>query len=172
MVRRQFPADLIEAAQDGDQAAILSLLTVSQPDIRRYAQRSCRAADVDDAVQEALWLLNTRIGGLRAAGAFASWLFQIVRRECARLTRRKVETAPIEDMQDTLDFSTRPNAELRLDLADAIHSLPVHYRAIVLMRDMEDFTIDDIATSLELTREAVKARLHRARHLLREYMTD
>lgn len=75
-------------------------------------------------------------------------------------------------MQDTLDFSTRPNAELRLDLADAIHSLPVHYRAIVLMRDMEDFTIDDIATSLELTREAVKARLHRARHLLREYMTD
>jgi RNA polymerase sigma factor (sigma-70 family) len=163
---------LIEAAQQGDQAAILSLLAVSQPDIRRYAQRSCRAADVDDAVQEALWLLNSRIGGLRAANAFASWLFQIVRRECDRLTRRRMDTAPIEDVQDTLDFSTRPDADLRLDLAGAIQSLPAHYRIIVLMRDMEDFTIDDIAAELELTREAVKARLHRARLLLREYMKD
>ena len=51
---------LIEAARDGDADALVSLIAAAQPDVRRYAARNCRAADIDDAVQETLLLLYRR----------------------------------------------------------------------------------------------------------------
>lgn len=165
-------AGLVQAAQQGDRLAIVALLTASQPDIRRYAQRSCHAADVDDAVQGALWSVHRRVGSLRAVGAFASWVFQIVIRECRRLERMRWAQSPIDDVLDDLRFATRPISDLRLDVARAIESLPSHYRAVILLRDLQDLTIGEIATALDLTREAVKGRLHRARHLVGEYLKD
>ena len=69
-------------------------------------------------------------------------------------------------------FAQVPKPELRIDIARAIQSLPEHYREIVVMRDLEELTIDEIAGRLGSTRETVKARLHRARALLREYLID
>jgi hypothetical protein len=65
---------LIEAARGGDADALVSLIAAAQPDIRRYAARNCRAADIDDAVQETLLLLYRRIGTLRAVTSFSAWL--------------------------------------------------------------------------------------------------
>jgi len=61
---------------------------------------------------------------------------------------------------------------LRLDVAAAIDSLPAHYREIVVLHDFEEMTIDEIGSALDLSREAVKGRLHRARALLREHLLD
>ena len=47
---------------------------------------------------------------------------------------------------------------------------PEHYREVVLLRDVEELTINEIAERLGRTREAVKGNLHRARLLLREYL--
>ena len=77
LVRHQ---PLLDAARAGDVSAIERLLAVCQPDIRRYAQRNCLISDVDDAVQESLLVLSRKVGSLRAAAAFSSWLFAIVRR--------------------------------------------------------------------------------------------
>jgi RNA polymerase sigma-70 factor (ECF subfamily) len=63
-----------------------------------------------------------------------------------------------------------PVNELRLDLANAIQSLPPNYRDVILLRDVEELTIDEIAQSVGASREAVKARLNRARIMLREYL--
>lgn len=162
------PAPFVQAAIDGDQAALLGLLKASRPDIRRYARATCHAADVEDAVQETLWLLYRRVGTLRAAASFSAWLFAVVRRECLRLGRkaRMLEPAPASEL---LLLSQSDDA-LRLDLVNAIQSLPDHYRVIVIMRDLEERTIDEMAAALGLTREAVKGRLNRARALLREYL--
>ena len=59
---------------------------------------------------------------------------------------------------------------LRLDLSRAIQSLPEHYREVILLRDIEELSIDEIVAVLGLTRESVKARLHRARIMIREYL--
>lgn len=163
--------ELIASAQGGDAAALASLLAAAQPDIRRYARINCSAADVDDAVQDALCVLHRRVGSLRAVGAFWGWTFQVVKRECIRLARRALsKTAPIETIEDDARFATRPEHELRLDLANAIEALPEHYREVLVLRDIEELTIDEIATRLASTRETVKARLHRARALVREYL--
>ncbi|MBR1222281.1 RNA polymerase sigma factor [Bradyrhizobium sp. U87765 SZCCT0131] len=164
--------DLIAAARDGDGAAIARLLAQAQPDIRRYARYNCRtASDVEEAVQEVLILLYRRIATLRAIGAFSGWLATMVRRTCWRLARGLTGLAvPIEDAEVAGRSATASDGELRVDLARAIEALPEHYRRIVLLRDVEELTIDEIAAAVSASREAVKARLHRARALIRDYL--
>jgi RNA polymerase sigma-70 factor (ECF subfamily) len=159
---------LIRSAVAGDHRAILQLLEAAQPNIRRYARSACRASDIDDAVQETLWLVYRRVGALRAAAAFSRWMWAVVRRECLRLARR-FET-PLSNTDEGQYPAAVSDRELRLDLAEAIQSLPQHYRVVVVMRDIEERTIDEIAAALAETREAVKGRLYRARLLLREYL--
>ena len=60
--------------------------------------------------------------------------------------------------------------ELRIDLVNAIESLSPSHREVLLLRDLEDLTIWEIAGRLGVTREAAKSRLRRARTLVREYL--
>jgi RNA polymerase sigma-70 factor (ECF subfamily) len=169
MAATSLPDTVFEAARLGDPAAIAELLAITQPDIRRYARAACRtSADAEDAAQEALWLLFRRVGTIRSLAAMPGWLFTVVRRQCLRLARRfGLSVDPPADSPD-LD---RSDGELRLDLAAAIEALPDRYREIILLRDVREQTIGEIADQLCLTRPATKARLHRARELLRDYLT-
>jgi RNA polymerase sigma-70 factor (ECF subfamily) len=162
--------ELIEAARGGDEKALVSLLAAAQPDIRRYAARNCRAADIDDAVQETLLLLYRRVGTLRAVTSFSAWIFAVARRACLRLLRMGsgIADAPAEEIDARLAH-LRPE-DIRIDLSRAIQSLPEHYREVILLRDIEELSIDEIAAVLGLTRESVKARIHRARLMIREYL--
>ncbi|GHC93297.1 hypothetical protein GCM10007320_44100 [Pseudorhodoferax aquiterrae] len=70
---------LVEAARNGTPGAVLELMRVSLPDIRRFARRTCSTSeDAEDAVQVALWRLYRHVGALRTAATFVSWLFRIV----------------------------------------------------------------------------------------------
>jgi DNA-directed RNA polymerase specialized sigma24 family protein len=74
-------------------------------------------------------------------------------------------------------YSITSSARARIDggtarpSALAVLRLPEHQRQIVLLRDVDELTIDEIAQSLSLSREAVKGRLHLARRLIRKYLT-
>ncbi|WP_018317630.1 RNA polymerase sigma factor [Bradyrhizobium sp. WSM2793] len=164
--------NLFETARLGDPHAIASLLETAQPDIRRYARATCRSsADAEDATQEALWILFRHVGTIRSLLAFSAWLFSVVRRECLRLARRAGVVAAIDDVEAEALLLARPEADLRLDVAAAFEALPPHYRDVALMRDVKEMTIDEISTALGASRQTVKARLHRARALMREYLT-
>lgn len=166
----RYPEHLVEAACRGDDQAITRLLSAAQPDIRRYAQRSCRTTtDVEDAVQEVLIILHRRMPTLTALGSISSWLFVIAHRVCLRFFKSLL---PGEDVAllPRPDIARADPTELRIDLARAIESLPEQYRVVLILRDCEGFTIAEIAQRLEITREATKARLHRGRKLVREYL--
>ena len=160
---------LIEAARGGDADALVSLIAIAQPDIRRYAARNCRAADIDDAVQETLLLLYRRVGTLRAVTSFSAWLFAVARRACLRLLRRATGVADASADVEMRLAHLAPE-DIRIDLSRAIQSLPDHYREVILLRDIEELSIDEIVGVLGLTRESVKARIHRARLMIREYL--
>lgn len=162
--------NLILAAQTGDPAAISRLLAVCQADARRYARRHCHASDVDDAVQESLLILSRKVGGLKAAAAFSSWLFTIIKRECRKLERMMFKHEPLDDEVAEQQLACRSDDALRIDLANALESLPAHYLEVVLLRDFEELTIAEIAARLDEQPGAVKSRLHRARELVREYL--
>ena len=161
---------LLHAARLGDATALDDLLQICQPDIRRYAYRHCLMSDVDDAVQETLLIITRRLGSLRVVAAFSGWLFQIVRRECHRLERRLFGLDPYDEEKMDNWLASHTDEAVRLDLIDALESLPEHYREVILLRDFHEMTISEIAVRIQLTTFATKSRLHRARKLIREYL--
>lgn len=162
----------LEAARAGDRPALERVLGRSRQDLRRYAEHHCVVNDVEDAVQESLFTASRRLMDLRQLESFTSWLFRIVKRECNRMKRglRRLMQEPITE--DIAAVCTLEHRGLARDLAAAMESLPAHYREIVLLRDLEGLTIEELSQRLDLTREATKARLHRARSLAREYLKD
>ena len=162
----------LEAARAGDRAALERVLGRSRQHLRRYAEHHCVVNDVEDAVQESLFTVSRRLTDLRQLECFTSWLFRIVKRECNRLKRglRAFAHEPITD--DIAATAVVESRALARDLSAALESLPAHYREIVLLRDLEGLTIEELADRLALTRQATKARLHRARALAREYLRD
>ncbi|GFZ94063.1 RNA polymerase sigma24 factor [Elstera cyanobacteriorum] len=161
------PAPLIAAAQAGDAAALADLLTRSQPDIRRYAQRYCaRSADIDDAMQDALIAVTRRLGQLRQVGAFTGWLVQIVRRACLRALSPLFGFETIEERDELFYHHPTPEG-LRYDLARSLAALQPLDRQILVLRDFEQYRLTEVATTVRLSLPAVKSRLHRARAKVR-----
>jgi RNA polymerase sigma factor (sigma-70 family) len=160
---------LVEAACSGDAAAVEKLLAVCQPDLRRFARRTCSTSeDAEDAVQVALWQLYRKVGALRTAATFASWLFRIVERECYRLFRARSRTQAWDEAFDHMLRQEPLPHELRSDLVAAIAALPEPYREVLVLRDVDELTAPETAVRLNISLEAVKSRLHRARMMIRE----
>src|SRR4051794_1422351 len=86
MPRAPWPTEtVIKAAQEGDVASLTAVISGSHPHVHRFAGSLCASPqDAEDATQEALIILYRKIGTLRATGALAAWMFQIVRNECLR----------------------------------------------------------------------------------------
>lgn len=159
---------LVLAAQRGEQAALMKLLAVTRPAIHRLAMTQCPSRDdVDDAVQETLIQVFRRIGALRTAAAFPGWVFSIVRRECRRLFRKTAHWVTLPESLTDGSASTASEIEWRTDLGAAIQALPAKYRQVLILRDVQQYSILETARALRLTSAAVKTRLHRARALVR-----
>lgn len=161
---------LIEAACSGNELALSQLLILCQPDLARFARRTCSTSeDAEDAVQIALWQLHNKIGTLKTVAAFASWLFRIVERECYRLFRMG-RTEPLSALPDDI-VASATNEGPRMDLIRSIAALPPAYRCVFVMRDVEEWTTPEVAEQLGLSPEAVKSRLHRARLMIRDTLS-
>lgn len=161
--------DDLNAARGGDRTALERVLHRSRQDLRRYAEYHCPINDAEDAVQEALLTVSRKLRDLRQVEAFASWIFRIVKRECNRYKRAKRALLQVPITEDIVGPCYPESKGVERDVAKALGSLPAHYREIILLRDLEGLTIDELSTQLGLTVLAAKARLHRARCLAREY---
>ena len=99
------------------------------------------------------------------------WLVTVIARLCmlpALMLMRGVEE--LASLEESRELAKVPPDELRMDLVNAIESLSPSHREVLLLRDLEDLTIGEIAQRLGVTREAAKSRLRRARTLVREYL--
>ncbi len=163
---------LFASAQAGDPAALERLLRELQPDIRRYARRQChRTTAIEDVVQEALIVLYRRLGTVRNPLALTWWILRVVTRLCMLPVLALIRGAEeLTERHEAKYFSHTPKDELRIDLVRALESLPDLYREVILLRDMEQLTIGEVAEHLSITREACKSRIHRGRALIREYL--
>ncbi len=173
--------DLVRAAQDGDRAALETLLARSAPQVRRFAQRMCqRDGDADDVLQDALFAASRDLAKFRGESSFSSWLFALARSACARRYRRALDKAgvavPLDDDAHGRSFSSQargPDEELASHetatmLDEALAQLEESAREVLLLRDVEGLTAPEVSVVLGITVDAVKSRLHRARAALRE----
>ncbi|CAN5470972.1 RNA polymerase sigma factor [soil metagenome] len=138
--------------------------------------------DAQDVVQEALMRALRYIGGFRGEGARA-WLLQIVRHTCYSWLRenRPAEQAPQGDAEDAWQDIAAPAGDEPLSVAlrkadsaqidAAIAALPIPFREVLVLRELEDLSYADIARIAEIPIGTVMSRLARARGLMRTALT-
>lgn len=156
--------------------------------MRRYNQRLFRVAlailrdeaEAEDVTQDAYVRAYQHLDQFAGRSAFSTWLTRIAVHEAlARAGRRRqledlegIVMLKGEDIRELTSHLASPEqqastGEVRKLLEAAILSLPEAYRTVLMLRDVEEMSTAETASSLNLTEENVKVRLHRARALLR-----
>ena len=160
--------------------------------MRRYNQRLYRVAraivrddsEAEDVMQDAYVRAYQNLGQFRGAASFATWLTRIAVNEALGRLRIRNRNPQLEDDncngEDSMNLAdTSPDPELSASVAElghlleeAVLDLPEQYRAVVMLRDIEELSTADTAAVLELTEENVKVRLHRGRAMARERLFE
>ncbi len=182
---------LIAGAKKGDQAAFTKLVQVHEDLVYKYAYKLCRDKDkAEEAFQDTFVNVYKRLKQFDGRAKFSSWLYTIVSNNCLmKLRRSKLAKASVSidhdhddhhehhaDGQSIPHWKETPlddvlRGEIRSALDESISKLPPAYRAVFLLRDVEDRSAKETAKILGLTLAAVKSRLHRARAFLRDELT-
>ncbi|HWK85035.1 MAG TPA: sigma-70 family RNA polymerase sigma factor [Caldimonas sp.] len=138
--------------------------------------------DAQDVAQEALVRALRYIGGFRGDSARA-WLLQIVRHTCYSWLKdnRPAENISLDDADDAWQDIAAPAIDEpqslalrkadRLQINAAIAALPVAFREVLVLRELEELSYNDIARIAEIPLGTVMSRLARARGLMREALT-
>jgi RNA polymerase sigma-70 factor (ECF subfamily) len=185
---------LLARAAAGDGHAVETLMT-------RYASRMYRlafgitrnSADAEEVVQDVFLQLVHKGQGFEGRAALSSWIYRITTN--VSLNKRRGKRRELETSLDELlpryradghrdgerafliaDWSATPERDLlsgeaRRILEQTIDGLPEHYRAVLVLRDVEELSNEEVAQIVGDTVAAVKTRLHRARMVLREQLT-
>jgi RNA polymerase sigma-70 factor, ECF subfamily len=187
-------AALARLAAQGDQDAFARIM-------RRYNQRLYRlavsvmgdASEAEDVLQESYVRAFYAFATYSGAGSLGAWLGRIVRNEAidrvrSRDSRRSHvaieaelgdpgQQPVVEETNVMTDVVIDPealaaNAELRRLLERAIQRLPEQFRTAFVLREVEGLSVEETAEFLSIPPATVKTRDHRARNLLRGYLSE
>jgi len=161
---------LVERASDGDELAFGEIVRRHSGIMRAYTSRIVGSlSEADDVVQEAFATAWKQLPTLRDGSAVKAWLMKIASREAFALIRRRGTDAALDDEIDARTReSTNPeaiavhNARLAA-LSRALHTLPEAQRTAWLLREIGEFSYDEIAEQVSLPVSTVRGNLARAR---------
>jgi RNA polymerase sigma-70 factor, ECF subfamily len=178
-------AILVKDIKHGDAAAMEEI-------VRRYSNKVYNlayhlthdASAAEEIMQEVFLTVIAKINTLTNDAYFSTWLYRVatnasygfLRKEKKFTEQTTIEEIDQEPSQDyEYDWSTLPDdillsEESRTILQGSIDSLPEAMRTVVIMKDVEGFSNEEIAQSLGLSVPAVKSRLHRGRLILRDVL--
>ena len=193
----KIPATDLELAEqliEGSLEAFERFVEVYNAKLFRYSYTMCgQREDAEEVAQETLLKVFESLDQLREPARLKPWVFRIAKNACLMKRRRSVFAPQTELSLDELkpqrngdgpgapleiaDWSALPetmalDAELRQALNRAVEQLPDLYKAVFLLRDVEELSTEDSAAVLGIREDAVKTRLHRARLALRKQMDE
>jgi len=173
--------DLMLALKGGDETAFAELMRRHRGPIVNYVHRLIGDRDrAEDLAQEVFLRVYRHAGTYRVTARFTTWLYTIAsnlgKNELRNRARRRnvsMEDTPRELRQEDYDFGTREDFlgpdrisdlnERQRAVRRAIDSLPEHFRVMLVLRDLEGFAYEEIASMLHLPLGTVKSRINRAR---------
>lgn len=185
---------LLDRLRTGDATALEALMGLYGTRVFRLAFSVTRnEADAEEIMQDVFLTVFRKYGTFEGRSALGSWIYRVTMNAALnkkRGRRAEVET-PLEDLLPTFkedghregdrswvlaDWSQAPDralmsAEATAAVNAALDRLPPHYRAVVVMRDVEGLSNEDVAEALGESVPMIKSRLHRARMALREQLT-
>lgn len=128
-------------------------------------------ADARDALQDAVIRAFRAYPQLRGGqAAFPSWMRRIVVNSATHILRRRLRVIPVERPEALHPDPGGPPPELQGDVWDAVRRLDDRYRAVVVLRFLEDMSLEEIGRALDIPVGTVKSRLHVALRRLREML--
>ena len=180
--------DLVARLRDGDEGAFAELMRAEGPRLLRVARRLMRTEeDARDCFQETMLKISKQIGGFAGRSSLRTWMYRITVNTCLmklRKTSSKAE-AFIDDLMPTFDArrcrigekGSPPSPESLLErrrtkeiVREAIEELPDPFRAVLILRDIEEMPANDVADALSIKASLVHVRLHRARAALKKLL--
>ena len=173
-----FPSEderLLEAARDGDRRAFESLYRQHVGRVYAICLRlTANVQSAEDLTQEAFIRAWHRLAGFRGDSAFATWLYRLTvnvvldQQRAQRPWFRRV--VAIDDTTEVVPAPVVCNADQH-DLESAIRKLPPAARTVFVLHDVEGWQHDEIAARTGTAVGTSKAHLHRARRLLKEWLS-
>ncbi|MBW3625783.1 MAG: RNA polymerase sigma factor [Armatimonadetes bacterium] len=173
---------LVRACLRGEPEAFHSLFERYREPVYRLAYRITGSADeAEDATQEIFVHLFERIGSFRFESAFSTWLYRMAVRQCLNRCRRHHEPASLDEAEaipsagedDPVDLCLRREREEHA--LRAVAGLPESLKSVFVLVGVERMPYAEVAAILDLSVEAVRMRMSRARkelsaRLIREGM--
>ncbi|MDE0297843.1 MAG: sigma-70 family RNA polymerase sigma factor [Candidatus Poribacteria bacterium] len=160
-------AGLVKAVLDGDKDAFVFLVDRYQGAVYAYCLNQVRSEeDAKDVTQEVLLKAYLNLRQLKTPHAFRSWLYTIASNECRMWHRRHRSHEALEVEAGTGSIARGSDLETQLTVKKEIDALPESQRLVVLMHYFSGFSLKEIGEFLGTSREAIKARLFRARQRL------
>lgn len=171
--------DLVVRCQDGDKRAMESLILHYQQWVYNIAYGMLgNREDASDMAQEVFLWLWENIGQFQFRSRFSTWLYRIVTNRCINVKdqkkRRQTNPTEIDDSQPwvPIDTETPEKSVLRLEqremLQKALAELKDDYRKVLVLREMQDLSYEELAEVIGCSVGRVKSKLHEARKALRE----
>ncbi|MEO3814774.1 sigma-70 family RNA polymerase sigma factor [Sphaerisporangium sp. B11E5] len=188
------PDDVVVAAlRAGDEAMFAALLDTWSRGMLRVARSYVSTADsAEEVVQDAWLAVIGSIDGFEGRSSLKTWIFRIVVNTAKKRGVRESRTVPWSTAFDhdaaPLDGQARADpgppgpwptpegealaAEVRAEIAAAVAGLPTRQRDVMILRDMEGCTSDEVCEILDLTPANQRVLLHRARTAVRGRLAD
>jgi RNA polymerase sigma-70 factor, ECF subfamily len=162
--------DLVRRSTRGDLSAFEQLVDRHRPVVVRVAARIVGSDDAEDVSQDAFLRAFHRLDRFRGDAPFRAWLLRITHNAALdHLARRRPEPVDPQAFDASEPSASRPPAE-RLELRERIerlerklHGLSAQHRAVLVLRDAEGMSYEEIADITDSPLGTVKGRLHRAR---------
>jgi len=155
-----------------------------RPRIFQYSWLMCGdREDAEEVAQETLLRVFESLDQLRDPDRVRAWVFRIAKNVCL-MKRRKSVFAParelsLDEVLPAAERDTRPLPDRELlagEMSSALHraisGLPELYRAVIILRDIEELSTEETAQLLDVQTDVVKTRLHRARLALQQKMEE
>jgi RNA polymerase sigma-70 factor (ECF subfamily) len=172
--------ELVSRVLAGERALFEVVMRRHNPRVYRTIRAILRdEAEVEDAMQQSYLLAYTHLAEFAGASTFATWLTRIAVNEALGRLRKRARLVSVQDDPEASEDDTMtPVSNSPEDTAAvreavrilerAIDKLPVMYRSVVVLRDIEQLSTAEAAHALGVSDEAIRIRLHRARLALRE----
>jgi RNA polymerase sigma-70 factor, ECF subfamily len=167
---------LVKRAQKGDIDAFESLYNQHLKRVYNIAWRMMgNDSDAQDIAQEVMLKAWRALPGFKLDSALGTWLYRITMNACSdELRRRKAKTVSVEEMSESgrelADAGFEDGAVDGQSIAWAVGQLNEEYRAVVVLRDIEGYTYEEIADILRCPIGTVRSRINRAREQLRNLL--
>lgn len=176
MAMRITDQKLLQEINQGSEAAFSALAGRYVPLLRSYLSRTLPALHVDDVLQETLVAVFRGAGGFEGEDSAKAWILGIARRCSARAMRRRVgepaHTSPLPELGMAAGWGNPEDQaswkERLLFVDKALNSMSAPAAEVIILRDVEGLSAPEAAALLEISVDALKSRLHRARLELME----